>query len=300
MSGLFASRECYLEELKGDVVVAAHSAAGLQQDSWFNTAEIKTPLDQLYTTFKGPLPPKRSLHDKNSVLVKADKGETLVILQKDEYDRKMFSFLQNANAKPPQYQLTEHNKKVRSILDKPSLVFGSKGDSLKVMCVDVPRLYGQIKVHKPDQSMRPVVAFYTAPTVLLAKFLSIWFRDVSGFNPQWSTKNSVELAQQLKTKTFPLHSVFFSLDAKNMFTRIPVTHTINIMVKLLQTKGIYEDIIKEFETLLHLCLKDNTYMFFPWEDIPVPRWAPNGRPLVISGGEGLHERHGRADSTRHL
>jgi len=111
------------------------------------------------------------------------------------------------------------------------------------------RLYVQIKLHKIGYPIRPVVSYFTDPTFLVAKYLAIWFREISGFNPRHTIKNSIEFANDLKQKTFPPGSRLFSFDVVSMFTHIPVFYTIEIMV--------YPEIIEEFKNLITICLKDN-------------------------------------------
>ena len=46
-----------------------------------------------------------------------------------------------------------------------------------------PKIYGQIKAHKNDLPIRPVVAFYQDPMFNLTKYLADWFMCMSQFNP---------------------------------------------------------------------------------------------------------------------
>ena len=97
----------------------------------------------------------------NLTLLKVDKGEFTVVMSRPE--AKVLQFLHDAKAKPIRYGFKKHNLELRSALDKSSLIFGNKKDSLKVMCPATPRLYSQIKLHKEGHPIRPVVAYYTDP-----------------------------------------------------------------------------------------------------------------------------------------
>jgi len=91
---------------------------------------------------------------------------------------------------------------MRSPLDTKSLIFGTKGDSLKVMCVAPPRLYGLLKLHKDNQPIRPVVAFYSHPSFKVAGFLAEWFTLISEFSPKHKIKNSIIFANELSKLQF--------------------------------------------------------------------------------------------------
>ena len=63
-----------------------------------------------------------------------------------------------------------------------------------------------------------------------------------------------------------------------MFARVPVLFTINIMLNHLRNNGIHQDIVQEFETLLHLCLEDNI-CHFRGKTYRFPDGLPMGDPL---------------------
>ena len=148
------------------------------------------------------------------------------------------------------------------------------------MCVATPRLYGQLELHKQGQPIRPVVAYYTAPTYKLAKYLAIWFKEVTGYVSSYTIKNSIELANKLQGLSFPRGSRLISFDAVSMFTRIPVKYTIDIMLEFLKKAAIQQEIIDEFHKLIKLCLNDNI-CFFLGKTYRFPDGLPMGAPLSM-------------------
>ena len=188
-------------------------------------------------------------------------------------------FLQSANATPCRYPFTQHNIDIRALLDKKtSLIFGTRGESLKQMCVAIPRIYGQLKIHKANHPIRPVIAYYTDPLYKLAKFLACWFKQATNFAPAKATKNSIELAQDLKDRSFPPDSRLISMDAVSMYTRIPVRYTIDCTLNHLRRVNIQQDIINEFEKLITICTKDNVCHFLG-RTYRFPDGLPMGAPL---------------------
>ena len=186
------------------------------------------------------------------VLAKADKGDAIVILTSKQYNEKMLSFLQSSNATRTTFGLKRHNDEVKAAIKNTSFLFGSDmHDKLIQMVSSLPQLYGQIKVHKPEAPIRPVVASITAPTYRLAKFLAQWFRSVTGFVGTYSIKNSIELVSKLNQTKFPEGSILVSFDVQSMYTCISVQLSIKLMITLLQQKNIPADIINEFRKLVH-------------------------------------------------
>ena len=124
-----------------------------------------------------------------------------------------------------------------------------------------PKIYGQVKLHKENHPIRPVVACYTDPTYKLAKYLVSWFRSCSSFEAKFTIKNSFELTSMLQPMNFPVGSILTSFDVSNMFTKIPVARAVPLMIQHLERKKIHPLIIKEFHHLISLCLKQNVCVF---------------------------------------
>ena len=274
-------RQCFAKN-----ILLADLAVGLRSDARLNTNKVKQLVDSIVGELADPPPPstrayfrlQQRIKEQNLVLAKADKGEALILLSKTNYSDEVLEFLHKANATPLRYKFTEYNTKIRAVLDKPSQIFGNKGEFLKQMVVAVPRIYGQIKMHKAGQPIRPVVAYYTHPSFKLAKFLATWFKESAGFSPRYTVLNSVALVQELKMRTFPLGSRLVSFDDVNMYTNVPVQLTIDIMVSHLRNQQIHQDAIDEFKVLMKLCLEDNI-CHFQGKTYQFPDGLPMGGPL---------------------
>ena len=204
---------------------------GIRSDPRLNTDQLKQMINGVSQLMATPnqttrtyLQLRKRLKQQNLALMKADKGETLIIMNRADYNKKVWDFLTQAGAKPIRYAFTDYNEKIRAILEKTSLIFGSVGKDLKVMNASKPRLYGQLKLHKKNQPIRPIVAYYTHPAYNIAKRLAKWFKFVTDFKPRYTIKNSLELAADLKGKCFPPSATLFSVDAVAMYTRIPVRY----------------------------------------------------------------------------
>ena len=162
------------------------------------------------------------------------------------------------------------------------------------MCVAPPRLYGQLKIHKEGHPIRPAVAFYTASSYKLAKFLAKLFVELTNFQSERSIKNSIELADDLEQRSFPAGSCLVSLDAVAMYTRTPVDYTIGIMLTLLTNAQVHRDIVvDEFNDLLKL--PEGQYLLLHGEVLQVPGWPTHGRAPVGACCQRVHGSHGETN-----
>ena len=124
-----------------------------------------------------------------------------------------------------------HNESTRQkTRDSKFVITGDqkKRERFYVMKFTFPQLYSQRELHKPEQSIRPEVAFYSDSTFQLARYLVDWFKTVRHFQPTYSIKNSTKLAQKLQNLKFSALTKLISFDVECMYSRIPVQKVINI------------------------------------------------------------------------
>ena len=80
-------------------------------------------------------------------------GETLVLLNWEDYDRKIKEFLTQSGASPCNLSTNSHSEKTRKLIqDANHIITGSRISSERrfyIMNYSFPKIYGQIKTHKP-------------------------------------------------------------------------------------------------------------------------------------------------------
>ena len=104
------------------------------------------------------------------------------------------------------FSLTKFNNQIRTSITHSLLVIPESHKSkLFQMSYAIPRLYGQLKIHKDSEPIRPVVASYTCQSNKLAKFLKCEFVQLTGFSPPHCIQDSAELAQNICDMRFPPH-----------------------------------------------------------------------------------------------
>lgn len=187
----------------------------------------------------------------------------MVIMKTSDYEQKIHDFLTLSNAQVFNFNFKEHNNNVRKAISESKYVITSESmrKALKQMCASVPKLCGQIKIQKTGLPIRPVVAFYSDPTYLLAKFLGQWFIQRVEFKPNCTIKDSVQLASSIQGHLFSRSTILVSFDIVSMYTKIPVPFTIDLMVKMLYDRGCDKDTIQDFQKLITISLKHNLCAF---------------------------------------
>lgn len=124
-----------------------------------------------------------------------------------------------------------------------------------------PKLYGLIKLHKINHPIRPVVSFISSPVATLAQKLNKILINNINFSPKFTLKNSYDLIEKTKNIKLPNNSKFVSFDVTNLFTKVPVKETIDIIKNLLTQKTVNPVVASEILNLLEICISKNYFIF---------------------------------------
>jgi len=84
---------------------------------------------------------------------------------------------------------------------------------IKASNPQMPKLYALPKIHKPGNSMRPIVSNIEAPTYGLAKYLVKIFSSIKIFK-SLSVKNNIELVNKLSNFNLKNNNKLISFDVK--------------------------------------------------------------------------------------
>jgi hypothetical protein len=119
----------------------------------------------------------KKLHEKleqnNLIVTKADKGRTLIIIQKDVYNQKINDFItQNKFTKVPNNYTKKQQKAIKTAINACKTTI-RQTDKWKCthMNPKAPHMYGTIKLHKADKPIRPIVNCINSPGHKLAGYL---------------------------------------------------------------------------------------------------------------------------------
>lgn len=125
----------------------------------------------------------------------------------------------------------------------------------------IPRLYGLLKIHKPETPIRLVVAHVGCPSYKLTKTLNALILSYSSSASKHSLKNSYELTSKLEQFQLKPGYKLASLDVTNMFGNIPPVECVSLISKMLEQKSINPIIIDEILEGLKIVLDQNYFEF---------------------------------------
>lgn len=207
---------------------------------------------------------KHKLNAHKSLITKADKGQSIVIMEINNYVDKVNSFLKDNNInilnKDPTAQF---NTQLKSALNKTKHLFTSNEiRQLKMIDPKAPTLRGLPKVHKHNVPIRPLVNFTTAPSYKISKKLDTILRNHIKLQNNNSVKNSLQLITMTDNLEIVDRHVMASLDITNLYTNIPVNTTIEIIKTNLENNSTMDSKhIKELITMLKTVLEQNYFIF---------------------------------------
>lgn len=132
-----------------------------------------------------------NLKKKDCVYMKADKGNKLVVMNKNHYDQNMLKLIEECQYKKvksnPLPKMIRECDELRKSISKTFGVYWKR--TLKVPNPMVAKLYGLPKIHKPGNKMRPIVSNISTPCYKIAKWLVSEVKKLPPI-PSLSVKNT--------------------------------------------------------------------------------------------------------------
>ncbi len=123
--------------------------------------------------------------DKSILILKADKGNATVILNRTDYDKKILALLNTPTYKELKRDPTASiERKICSKLSELRkagihALSQTLHDYLRPSATVCLKFYGLPKIHKPNVPLRPIVASQGSPTYVLAKYLAEILKPVA-------------------------------------------------------------------------------------------------------------------------
>ena len=223
------------------------------------------------------------------VITRADKGNCTVVLDKSDYEEKIYSMLNdNTTYSLLKRDLTGNierklNKYVYQLFKNKSI---SQSDYFHLRSSDAiaPMIYGLPKIHKPNAPLRPIVSFINSPLYNLSKFLTNILSPLIGKN-DCTVKNSYDFVDSISKLKIGNDECLASFDVISLFTKIPVDLTKSIIIKLLKSDNcLHERTNLTFEEVvegINLCL-NNTYIQFRGKFYKQIFGVPMGSPISVT------------------
>jgi len=117
---------------------------------------------------------RTKLQQNNAMIAHADKGNSIVILPTQQYETKIQNFLRSNNFHTATTDPTKNfQAQIRkTIKESKTLIPNDTRWKYINMNPSAPSIKGLIKLHKPDQPIRPVVNWQNAPAYKLSKLFT--------------------------------------------------------------------------------------------------------------------------------
>ncbi|KFD59269.1 hypothetical protein M514_28552, partial [Trichuris suis] len=143
-------------------------------------------------------------------------------------------------------------------------------------------LYGLPKIHKPGVPLRPVVCSVNSVTSRLCTYLKSITQPLTGGRSSHVTSHR-DFCAALKSIQISKTDFMVSYDVKNLFTSIPIPHTLNILQSLLDSDSSLRERTElspfQIVKLVAFCMREGSYFRFQESFFRQNDGAPMGSPL---------------------
>ncbi|XP_072384720.1 uncharacterized protein [Diabrotica undecimpunctata] len=208
----------------------------------------------------------QKITENNLTITKADKGNTVVVLNTSDYTKKVLKFIDDNKFITKAVNIKSFTNKVKTLINDSNEVLDAiTKKKLSPNKSIIPRLYGLLKIHKTnifeDIPIRPVVSFSNSPTFALATYLNQFLKTLYNNKFEYIVNNNLSLANKLTSLKFSTGDILISLDITNLFTNIPTQEVISIITMDLWNNNYSPNQIIEYAELLNICLSQNFFNF---------------------------------------
>ena len=219
------------------------------------------------------------------VILTADKGTCLVVMDREEYIKKAEDLLKEDTYKIITDDPTNKQKnKLIQLLKKVKAEGGINGESYRKMYptgAGIPKFYGLLKVHKAGVPLRPIVSSRGSVSHNTSKELARILKPLAG-RSTFSVQNTMDFVEQVKNIKLQPHECIVSYDVKALFTSVPIKPAINIIKQLLEDDKELQQrttmTVQNIICLLEFCL-NNTSFIFQGRYLEQTEGAAMGSPL---------------------
>ena len=166
------------------------------------------------------------------MILTADKGVAMVVLNKEDYIRKAEDLLsQQTYKKIPEDPTSRQKTKLINLLKNIKAEWGINKETYRRMYptgAGSPKFYGLPKILKPGIPLRPIVSSRGTVTYSTAKQLAKILKPMLGMSSH-HVLNTRDFVQQLKGIRLQHDECIISYDVKALFTSVPIQPVINII-----------------------------------------------------------------------
>ncbi|CAF3873515.1 unnamed protein product [Rotaria sp. Silwood1] len=185
-------------------------------------------------------------------LMKADKGSSCIIMDKEQYIIKVKVLLSAGTAfqkikdkdKHVNQDTTENIVKIMenklnyriNDLKKCKRLTEQEYNFIRTSGSRCAVLFCQPKVHKQGMPLRPIISTTNNNNYKLAKYLTILLLEEARTKPKSYIKDSFTFAKLIQQQKPQRNDIMLSLDIESLFTNTPVHEAMNLAIKIIMKK----------------------------------------------------------------
>ena len=215
-------------------------------------------------------PLKELKEDKNIVILKADKGNCTVIMDRPDYDQKINALLNDndiysklVTKRNPLKNITKDVNDFVCQLLQENKIKQHKYHWLHCSTAVMPQFYVLPKIHKIHIPLRPIVFLVNFPSYNISKFLSKIIKLL--VTNSFSVKNPIDFIDRIKDVVIEEDDILVSFDVVSLFTSVPVDCAIKCIFDLL----VVDDSLPtrtqlnahDIKTGLEICFNSTVFTF---------------------------------------
>ena len=207
--------------------------------------------------------------DQSRVIMKADKGNCFVVMDKSDYDNKMETLLNDRNtyelvSKAPFRRIERDLNAMLLSLKKQQKIDEPTYRKLHSTDGTPPAIRGSIKHHKEGNPLRPIVTCIGSALYNTSKFLTDIISPLQNRNG-YSVSNSLQFSNEVSDTRINNDEVLVSFDVVSLFHAIPVDKACGYIKKKLEDDTSLPSRtnlnISDIVSLLNFTLSNNYFVF---------------------------------------
>jgi hypothetical protein len=202
---------------------------------------------------------KEKLESNNALALKADKGNSVVIVYADNYHNKVQEFITNNSFTVVDKDPTKRfqNKIRTTIRVGQNTIHKDKRAKYVNLNPTAPTIRDLPKVHKENCHIRPIIDWQNAPAYKLAKLLNKLVQSQIPLPYAYNVKNTVHLMNDLIGIPYKQELKLVSFDIENMYSNIPTDELVKIINELCIEQALDEKTTNKLIKITHTIIDKN-------------------------------------------
>lgn len=211
----------------------------------------------------------RMLKTRDVIYSRADKGNAVVIMDKEDYDSRVREMINTGPYEENKFKNGKPKDPLNAMIEEANFarhnVVRLLGEEKLERKFHVPNptvasLYCLPKIHKNPVGMRPISSNIRTPTEKMAAWLVEEMRKYPVTHGK-SVKNSVDLVQQLEGFKVRRGEILVSFDVAALFPSIPVTDALRSLRRHLERSRAPPHHVEAYLLVAEVCMNQNLFTF---------------------------------------